>query len=154
MASRKEQKQRARAARIVAEQAAQAAAARSRRLGVFVGIVVVAVAVIAVVVASSVGGGNTGRQSRTKAIKTYREVAQLLAGIPQHRVRLGNRDASVTMTRAALRGPRTSGQPDRHHWSVRGVRRRGVQIRFRGGLGWAGVLAAACRWCWRGLRCR
>jgi hypothetical protein len=28
------------------------------------------------------------------------------------------------------------------------------RIRLRVGLGWVGVLAAACRWCWRDLRCR
>ena len=60
MASRKEQKERARQARLEAEQAAAAKAARTRRLQLGGGVVAVAVvgAIVAVAAASSGGGGS------------------------------------------------------------------------------------------------
>jgi hypothetical protein len=60
MASRKEQKERARQERLAAEQAAAAKAARVRRLQLGAGGVVAAIAVAAVAVAIAAGGGKSG----------------------------------------------------------------------------------------------
>jgi protein-disulfide isomerase len=100
MASRKEQKEQARARRLAEEQARTEKARRDRRLRMIVGVVVGAVAVVAVAIAISSGGGSsaTGLQKGTAANKTATTVQNLLAGIPQSGARLGNPSAPVTMT--------------------------------------------------------
>jgi protein-disulfide isomerase len=99
MASRKEQKEQARAARIAAEQDLRERAARLRRLQLFGGAILVAVAVIVVVVIVSTNGGkghSNETSSQTKA--TLAVVNGELAGIPQNGVTLGKPTAKVTLT--------------------------------------------------------
>jgi protein-disulfide isomerase len=99
MASRKEQKEQARARRLAEEQALSARTSRQRRLQMLGGIIVGVVAILAVAIAISSGGGNTatGLQNGTKASKTYATVSQLLSGIPQTGTTLGNPKAPVTI---------------------------------------------------------
>lgn len=99
MASRKEQKEQARAARVAREQELAAGAQRTRRMQLFGGAIVAALAVIVVaVVISSGGSGPHGLQQGPRANRTYQTVNQLLSGIPQHGRVLGNPNAKVTMT--------------------------------------------------------
>lgn len=98
MASRKEQKGQARAARIAAEQAAIAKAARTRHLGMTAGLVIIAAAVVVALVAISPGGGNTGLQHGMQESKTYQQVNRLLTGIPENGTMLGNPGARYTLT--------------------------------------------------------
>lgn len=99
MASRREQKELARAARIAAEQAATAASVRRRRLLGLGGIVTIAViALVAVIAIGAAASGGSGLQSRRQALQTYHQVATELGGIPQRGVRLGAADAKVAMT--------------------------------------------------------
>jgi protein-disulfide isomerase len=98
MASRKEQKEQARARRLAQEQAATVQAQRMRRMQLMAGAVIVAVIVIAVAIAISVGGsGPSGLQNKHQASKTYAQVSSLLNGIPQSGVTLGNPSAKVTI---------------------------------------------------------
>jgi protein-disulfide isomerase len=96
MASRKEQKEQARARRLAAEQARAARERQRRRLGMIGGVVLVAVAVVAVAIAIS-SGGSSG-QSNKQLAQTGTQVSQLLTGIPQSGATLGNPSAKVTMT--------------------------------------------------------
>jgi len=99
VASRRQQKEQARTARLAVAEAARASAVRRRRLRVFAGIVLLAAAVVAVVVAVTAGGGaGSGLLGKRQATRTYRQVERLLAGIPQSGVRLGDPGAKVTMT--------------------------------------------------------
>jgi protein-disulfide isomerase len=101
MASRKEQKEQARARRLAEERARADKAQRDRRLRLIAGVVVGAVVVIAVAIAVSSGGGSssaTGLQKGTAANKTATTVQNLLVGIPQSGAQLGNPKAPVTMT--------------------------------------------------------
>jgi protein-disulfide isomerase len=98
MASRREQKEQARAARLAAAEAASAMAVKRRRLLSFGGIIAVGVIAVAVVIAIGSGSGSGGLQPKQQAKKTYGVVRQELAGIPQHGVRLGSVNAKVTMT--------------------------------------------------------
>ncbi len=100
MASRKEQKEAARAQRLAEERAAAGRARRERRLRTIVGAVLGAVAIVAVLIAISSGGGNgsSGLQTGKAGSKTATAVQTLLAGIPQSGPRLGNPSAPVTMT--------------------------------------------------------
>jgi protein-disulfide isomerase len=98
MASRREQKELARAARIAAADAATAQAARRRRLLGLGGIIVLAAVVLVVVIAVSGSGGSSGLQDKQQAASTYHAVEQELTGIPQHGLRLGAPRAKVTMT--------------------------------------------------------
>jgi protein-disulfide isomerase len=101
MASRKEQKEQARAQRLAEERAAAERARRERRLRMIGGAVLGAVAIVAVLIAVSSGGGGasaTGLQKGKAANKTATAVQTLLAGIPQSGARLGNPSAPVTMT--------------------------------------------------------
>src|SRR5579875_1472418 len=98
MASRKEQKEQARARRLAEEQAATARAQRVRRLQLLAGAVTVAIVVVVVAIAISAGsGGSTGLQNKHQASQTYAQVNTLLSGIPQSGTTLGNPDAKVTM---------------------------------------------------------
>jgi protein-disulfide isomerase len=98
MASRKEQKEAAREARLAQEQAAAARAARMRRLGMIGGVVVVAViiAVVAIVISSG-GSKKTGLATGTKASATDNLVEAELQGIPQSGPTLGKSSAPVTI---------------------------------------------------------
>lgn len=98
MASRKDQKEQARAARLAATQEAEAAAGRRRRMGVLAGAIACAAIVVAVVVVISSAGGGAGLQSRSQASRTYADVQRVLAGLPQAGTRLGHPRATVTMT--------------------------------------------------------
>lgn len=99
MASRKEQKEQARARRVEQERAAAAKAQRTRRIQIFGGVVVAAAVVIVVAIVLSTSGGNSGGlQHGDNAHGTYASVNQLLRGIPQDGVTLGNPHAKVTMT--------------------------------------------------------
>jgi protein-disulfide isomerase len=99
MASRKDQKEAARQARIAQEQAAAGKAAQRRRLGIIAGVVVAAVivAVVAVVVSSSGSSKTPGLQTGTTASATYQTVASELGSIPQSGTTLGKSTAPVTI---------------------------------------------------------
>jgi protein-disulfide isomerase len=100
MASRKEQKEQARARRLAEEQARAAKAQRDRRLRMIGGVVVGAIVIIVAAIAISSGGSSsaTGLQKGTAANKTATSVQSLLAGIPQSGAQLGSSTAPVTMT--------------------------------------------------------
>jgi protein-disulfide isomerase len=100
MASRKEQKEQARARRLAEERARAERAQRERRLRMIGGVVLGAIAVVVVAIVISSGGGSkaNGLQNGTAANKTATTVQNLLAGIPQSGARLGNPKAPVTMT--------------------------------------------------------
>jgi protein-disulfide isomerase len=97
MASRREQKEQARAARLMAAEAATVAATRRRRLLSFGGIIAIVVMALVVVIAIGTGSGGSGLLPKPQATKTYAQVQQELAGIPQRGVRLGEPSAKVTM---------------------------------------------------------
>jgi protein-disulfide isomerase len=103
MASRKEQKEQARAARIAQQEAAAATAQRTRRIQILGGAIAIAVIVIvvAIVLSSSGGGAPKGSASGLQKGKTERQMVKsvntLLAGIPQSGTTLGYPDAKVTM---------------------------------------------------------
>ena len=104
MASRKEQKEQARAARIAEQERTAAKAQQTRRLQIFGGAIAIAVIVIVVaIVISSGGGGNTkttstGLPTGQKQRQIISSVDSLLGGIPQSGVTLGDPNAKVTMT--------------------------------------------------------
>ena len=101
MASRTRQKEEARARRLAEERARAEAAQRTRQIRLIGGVVLAAIAVVAVLVAISGGGGSgggKGLQTGTGASKTASSVHQLLAGIPQSGVTLGNPKAPITVT--------------------------------------------------------
>lgn len=104
MASRKEQKEEARAARLAKEQEAAAKAQRARRLQIFGGAIAVVVGVIVAVILLSGGtqtpatqGASTGLQTGAKEHRLVSNVESLLAGIPQSGSTLGKPSAPVTM---------------------------------------------------------
>lgn len=99
MASRKEQKEQARAARIAQEQATAASRQRTRRIQIFGGAIAIAVIVIVVAVAISSGGGGGAVKPQSSAAKAAaKHVDSLLAGIPEAKNTLGNPSAKVTIT--------------------------------------------------------
>jgi protein-disulfide isomerase len=99
MASRKAQREEARARRLAEEQARQEKERRQRRIRMIGGVVVIAVAVVVVAIAISSGGGHKGGLAKgTAATKTVAQVQSLLNGIPQNGTRLGNPNAPVTLT--------------------------------------------------------
>jgi protein-disulfide isomerase len=103
MASRKEQKEQARAARVAEQQAAAASAQRNRRIQIFGGAIAIAViAIVVVIVISSSAstapkGATPGIQKGTQAQKLYSSINTLLKGIPQSGNTLGDPTAKVTM---------------------------------------------------------
>lgn len=118
MASRKEQKEQARAERLAKEKEQAALVQRRRRFQIFGGIVVLAVVIVGVVIAVSVGGGGTsnsgthattsgggagsvndytGLQAGAAAKNTSKYVDNLLNGIPQSGTVLGKSSAPVTI---------------------------------------------------------
>jgi protein-disulfide isomerase len=99
MASRKEQKEQARAARLAKEQELAAQAGRTRRFQIFGGVIVAAVIVIVVaIVVSSSGGGGAVKPNSPEALAAVAHVDSLLAGIPESGTTLGNPKAPVTVT--------------------------------------------------------
>ncbi len=99
MASRKEQKEQARAQRLAQEQAATDRAARQRRMQILGGVLalVVIVVVVAIVISSS-GGGKTVKPETAAAKAAAKHVDSLLAGIPESGDTLGKANAPVTIT--------------------------------------------------------
>ena len=103
MASRKEQKEQARAARVAQEQQAAAKGQQTRRLQIFGGVIVAAVIVIVVAIVVSSGsstapkGATPGLQTGSNARTLISNVDTLLNGIPQSGTTLGNPGAKVTM---------------------------------------------------------
>jgi protein-disulfide isomerase len=95
MATRTEQKARARAERLAREQAATEAV-RRRRLVRVGGLILVAV--IAVAAAIALSSGSSGTASSGSAAQAASSVDSLLAGIPQSGSRLGKASAPVTVT--------------------------------------------------------
>jgi len=101
MASRKEQKEQARAARIAQEQASAAQAQRKRRIQILGGAVVIAVIVIVVAIVISTSGGgspNAIKPESPEAKAAVKHVDSLLAGIPESGTTLGNPKAKITIT--------------------------------------------------------
>lgn len=99
MATRREQKEQARAARLAREQAAAQQAARKRRIQIFGGLIAAAVVVVAIVVVLSVTGGKSTSSTSAKTVTPsgYAKIATELAGIPQSGTQLGKPSAPVTM---------------------------------------------------------
>jgi protein-disulfide isomerase len=102
MASRKDQKEAARAARMEQEREAAAAAGRRRRLQILGSVVAVAVVVVVVAIALSTGSSSSGSTSKlgSSADKLAdQRVHSLLAGIPEQPDNvLGRASAPVTIT--------------------------------------------------------
>jgi protein-disulfide isomerase len=101
MASRKEQKERARAERLERERQLAAKAARRRRLQMIGGVVIVAVVVaVAAIAISSHGSANATASPTTPAdVAASARVQTLLTGIPQSSDNvLGDAHAPVTIT--------------------------------------------------------
>jgi protein-disulfide isomerase len=98
MASRKEQKEQARARREALERAEAQAAARKRRLSrLALAAGVAAVVVVAAIVLSSSGGHKKGLATGTQASANVAAVSSLLNGLPQSGNALGAAKAPVTM---------------------------------------------------------
>jgi protein-disulfide isomerase len=97
MASRLEQKERARAARVAAEQADRRAATRRRSLTRLGAVVVAAIVVVAVAVVVSHKGSSTSSQASAPRATQSREVASLFGGIPQSGTVLGSPKAPHTL---------------------------------------------------------
>jgi protein-disulfide isomerase len=97
MASRADEKQRARAAREAAEERDRRAAARRRSL-TRLGIVVAAAAVIVVAAVLISQGGGEDEPALAPVAQESSEVAALFEGIPQDGITLGDPDAPATLT--------------------------------------------------------
>jgi protein-disulfide isomerase len=99
MATRREQKDQARAARVAKQQEAAQQAARRRRFQIFGGLIGAAVIVVAIVVVLSVTGGKSATSKTTAKVTStdYSQIATQLAGIPQSGTQLGNPGAPITM---------------------------------------------------------
>lgn len=93
MATRAEQKAKAREERLARERAAAEAAKRRQRLYTFGGVLVVVIVIVAVIIAVAGGGGSSSGGSKSKSA-----TASLLQGIPQNGVTLGQPNAPVTVT--------------------------------------------------------
>ncbi len=99
MASRAEHKQEARTRRLADEQAAAERTRRRRRLYTLGGVALTAVVVVVVAIAGAGGtSGSTGLSNGNGETALVAQVRQLLAGIPQSGVTLGNPRAPVTLT--------------------------------------------------------
>ena len=96
MASRKEQKEQARAARIAQQEQAAAKAQRNRRIQIFGGAIAIAVIVIVVAIVVSSSGNSPKAPVKTNPA-TYKAVNTELAGIPENGNILGKPSAKVTL---------------------------------------------------------
>jgi protein-disulfide isomerase len=105
--TRKQRREAARAARVEAERAQAAAAQRRRRLMMLGGVLAAAVVVVVVAIAVSSGGGDkasdrpAAAQNASGAIPGQKESAEMLAGIPQKGIYLGNPNAPVRLVEFA-----------------------------------------------------
>jgi protein-disulfide isomerase len=100
MASRKEQKEQARAARLAKQEAAAAQTQRKRRLQIFGGVTAVAVIVIVVAIIVSSGGSKSTsglKPHSAQATAVYRTVNAELKDIPESGTTLGFPSAKVTL---------------------------------------------------------
>ncbi|MEA2466107.1 MAG: hypothetical protein QOJ57_233 [Thermoleophilaceae bacterium] len=98
MASRKEQREQARAEREAREAAERAKAQRKRRILQLGGALVAAAVIVVVAVVISSGGSSSKKGGSAKgAAQGSAEVQQLLAGIPQNNLILGDPKATVTV---------------------------------------------------------
>jgi protein-disulfide isomerase len=100
MASRKEQKDAARARREELAERHAAEDQRKRRLSLLLAIGGIAIVIVVAVIAAGSGGGSgtSGLATGSKAAATGRQVDALLRGLPQSGTRLGSPSAPVTMT--------------------------------------------------------
>ena len=96
MASRKEQREQARAEREAREAAERARAQRRTRMFQLGGALVAAAAIVVVAIVISSGGSSKGGSSKGDAAGAQ-QAAQLLNGIPQQSTTLGNPKAPVTL---------------------------------------------------------
>jgi protein-disulfide isomerase len=96
LASRKEQREQARAEREEREAADKAKAQRKKRLLYLGGALVAAVVIVVVAIAISSGGSSKGGSSSGDATGS-KQAAQLLNGVPQQGTTLGNPKAPVTL---------------------------------------------------------
>ena len=105
--TRKQRREEARAARVEAEHAQAAAAQRRRRLVTLGGVLAAAAVVVVVAIAVSGGGGDKASdrpqaaQTASGAIPGQKESAEMLAGIPQSGIYLGNPSAPVRLVEFA-----------------------------------------------------
>jgi protein-disulfide isomerase len=98
MASRKEQKEQARVARLAAERAHAERTQRNRRMLVLGGVIAAVVVIIAVAIAISSNGSSTSSPvTSTQQKQDEAQVKSLLAGIPQSGTTLGKASAPVTV---------------------------------------------------------
>ena len=95
MASRKEQKEEARARRLAEEQARQERVRRERRLRMLGGLVLGAAALVAVAIAISSGGSSAPKLNTPAARAAAKTVDTLLKGIPESGTTLGSPTAPV-----------------------------------------------------------
>jgi protein-disulfide isomerase len=97
MASRKEQKEQARARRLAEEQQRAERQRQQRRLRTVIGSVAVAVIIIVLAIVITSSGGSSGLKKGAQATQTVAQVSSLLNGIPENGATLGNPSAPVTM---------------------------------------------------------
>jgi protein-disulfide isomerase len=101
MASRKEQKEAARQARLAQERALAERARKQQRVRMLGGVVLIAVAIVVAAIAISSGGGSPAKAPAPQspaAKKAASAVSTLLAGIQQSGNTLGSPSAKVTVT--------------------------------------------------------
>jgi protein-disulfide isomerase len=96
LATKKEQREQARAEREQREAAEAAKAQRKKRLLRVGGVLVAAVVIVVIAVVVSSGGSKTGGSSKGSASGAS-QASQLLNGIPQSGITLGNPKAPVTL---------------------------------------------------------
>ena len=106
--TKQERRDAARAARVEAEQAQASAAMRRRRLRLLLAVLGVAAAVVVIAIVVSGGGGDDAAKSRpaaaqkaSGAIPGEKESAEMLDGIPQKGIYLGNAAAPVRVVEFA-----------------------------------------------------
>ncbi len=141
MASRKEQKEQARAARIAQEQASTAKAQRTRRIQIFGGVIAIAVIVIVVAIVVSSGGGSSpkgasnGLTTGKAQTQLVSSVDSLLKGIPQSGTTLGNPkregDDGPTSAISSARSARSSRSPCFPQFVQDQVRTGNVKVVYR-----------------------
>jgi protein-disulfide isomerase len=105
--TRQQRREAARAARVETERAQAAASQRRRRLVTLGGVLAAAAIVVVVAIVVSSGGGNKASDRATAATKAsgaipgQKESSEMLAGIPQKGIYLGNPNAPVRLVEFA-----------------------------------------------------
>jgi protein-disulfide isomerase len=105
--TRQQRREAARAARVETERAQAAASQRRRRLLTLGGVLATAAIVVVVAIVVSSGGGNKASDRATAATKAsgaipgQKESSEMLAGIPQKGIYLGNPNAPVRLVEFA-----------------------------------------------------